>query len=59
MSKYGFFCHFRGNATINVFDFLHDDGGQLCATFGLGVQFQKNNLEISRGLSDKKSFFYG
>ena len=49
------FSHCCGNVTINSFDFLHDARGQNCATFGLGVQFQKNIPGISRGLSVKKS----
>ena len=57
MSKNWVFGHFLGNATINFFDFLHDDRGKHCATFGLGVWFQKNNPGISWGLSVKNDIF--
>ena len=46
--KIRFLDNFLGKAIIQFFDFLHDDRGQLCAPFGLGVRFQKNNPGISR-----------
>ena len=51
--KFGLFY-----ATLNFFDFFHDDNGQHCAIFGLGIRFQKKNPGISRGLSLKKLGFW-
>ena len=38
-----------------LFDLLHYDRGQYCATSDVAVRFQKNYPGISRGLSVKKS----
>ena len=42
--KTGVFYLFQ-NATINFFDFLHDDRGELCAKSGPGIGFLKKIIQ--------------